>query len=140
MRTLLLLRQLSTETETLGSLFNEEKRVCYTLEPPWKENKSNISCIPEGRYEVKYLRVSSSGKYKDVYWVQGVPNRGGILIHKGNLATHTLGCILPGAVRSQIGGKMAVLNSARALGDIHSIVNRERFVLYVRNSNRLNKQ
>lgn len=134
MKSLLLLRQAYTENETIGAIYFEDSRVCYTLEPPWKDNRPNISCIPLGRYEVGYMRASSSGKYKDVYWVQGVKDRGGILIHKGNLATHTLGCILPGVIVSQIGGKTAVLNSAKALRDIHSIVNRERFTLHVKNA------
>jgi hypothetical protein len=32
---------------TNGSIFNGEQFICSTMELPWKENKSRISCIPE---------------------------------------------------------------------------------------------
>ena len=38
---------------TNGTLTLNGHFVCFTLELPWKENKRNISCIPEGKYELK---------------------------------------------------------------------------------------
>lgn len=53
----------------------------YTLERPWKDNASNVSCIPSGIYT---CRPYSSPKYPDVYEVTNVPKRDHILFHSGN--------------------------------------------------------
>jgi hypothetical protein len=54
---------------------------CKTLELPWKENKSQISCIPEGTYPVK---IRYSKKYGTHLHITDVPNRDLILIHWAN--------------------------------------------------------
>jgi hypothetical protein len=87
----------------------------YVLERPWLGNRRNISCIPPGRYRVRYLKRSVSGKYRNVYHVLGVPGRSGILIHNGNTVDHSRGCLLVGKRRGFIGGKRAVLNSRSAM-------------------------
>jgi len=65
----------------------------FAVEPPWKGNERNVSCIPEGRYEV--VRHDSP-KFGDVYLVKDVPGRSNILFHAGNYRKDTKGCILPG--------------------------------------------
>ena len=117
--------------ETIGALLSDGL-VCYTMELPWRDNRPNISCIPDGDYTVCYMARSSSGKYKDVYHVKGVKGRSGILIHKGNTASDTLGCILPGSRAGYIGGKRAVLGSAQAMRKLHKVVGRKSFTLKVR--------
>ncbi len=100
---------------TRGMLFFDEYN-CQTLELPWRDNESNISCIPAGEYKVE-IRISP--KYGQVYWVTKVPNRTFILIHSGNWAgdrskgykTHVNGCILLGQRRGLLIGQWAVLNS-----------------------------
>lgn len=75
--------------------------VLTTAEPPWKDNRRSLSCIPAGRYLCGMVR---SPRFGAVYQVHGVPGRGHILLHAGNLAgdselglvTHTEGCILVG--------------------------------------------
>jgi|SRR5210317_453122 len=93
-----------------------------TLEPPWRFNLSNISCIPVGHYEATYLHRSASGKYKQVYHVQKVDGRKGILIHAGNLVRHTRGCILLGKRKGILAGQKAVLNSKSAMAEFKEIV------------------
>ena len=129
-----LVRDLSGKHCTLGVLLGPEGRVCNILEPPWKDNRSNISCIPPGRYIVEYLPRSASGKYKDCYHITGVPGRIGILIHKGNFYTHTLGCLLPGLRVGWMKGIRAVFASAGAMRKLHKVTNRQRFILHVRDN------
>lgn len=67
--------------------------VCNTIELPWLQNKRNISCIPEGRYELKMRETKKRGQHLLVLNVKG---RDGILIHPANDAKKELqGCIAP---------------------------------------------
>lgn len=67
--------------------------MCDTIEPPWKDNKPNVSRIPTGTYK---LKKRWSVRFRWHYHVLGVPGRELILIHPGNTFRHTSGCILPG--------------------------------------------
>lgn len=102
-----------------------------TLEPPWRDNARNVSCICTGTYDVSYLPVSASGKYRKVYHLQDVPNRGGILIHAGNLPKHTKGCILLGKKKSELTGQRAVVQSATAMEELRNVVGPEPFKLTI---------
>ncbi|MDZ4810861.1 MAG: DUF5675 family protein [Bacteroidota bacterium] len=76
---------------TNGSLFNGEQFICSTIELPWKGNKSRVSCIPEGRYE---LVKRYSARFKWHLWVKETPGRFFILIHPFNDAVkESKGCI-----------------------------------------------
>jgi AMMECR1 domain-containing protein len=67
--------------------------VCNTIELPWLQNKRSVSCIPEGRYE---LRLRSTAKRGQHLLVVNVKGRDGILIHPANDAKKELrGCIGP---------------------------------------------
>lgn len=78
---------------TFGVLLKDGVPLCVTLEPPWKNNQKNISCIPQGEYEVEPF---SGRKGTDIWRFKNVPNRSDILIHSGNWVHHTEGCILVG--------------------------------------------
>ena len=68
-------------------------RVCCTVELPWLQNKRNVSCIPEGRYELMKRTTPKRGQHLLVLNVKG---RDGILIHPANNALKELrGCIAP---------------------------------------------
>jgi len=115
--------------ETLGRLiiYNEkdiEIYRCLTLELPWKDNQNEISCIPEGEYVIK---KRWSEKYKNHFHVLNVPFRDYILIHTGNLYTHTKGCILVGKKYGDINNddNLDVLNSKTALQEILDILSEE---------------
>lgn len=78
---------------TNGNLTADGVGVCHTIELPWKENEPQVSCIPEGRYE---LVKRYSPKFKWHIIVKDVPNRALILIHPANDALKELkGCIAP---------------------------------------------
>lgn len=86
------------EKFTLGhfKIFNESGNLlfeCFTLELPYVDNQHNISCIPTMGY---YCSLYSSKKFGLVFKVLNVPNREGILFHKGNTVKDTHGCILLG--------------------------------------------
>lgn len=116
---------------TLGKLTINDHSF-ETLEPPWKNNQRNVSCIPEGRYLCKFLERSASGKYKECFHIQGVPDRVGILIHNGNLPTHTLGCVILGSRRGWLANKRAVLASRTAMAQLAIATNKSDFYLTVR--------
>ena len=110
------------EKETLGKLivFDNNKIIytCVCLELPWLDNEHNISCIPEGVYNVEKY---SDTKHKNCFWVKDVPERTGILIHIGTYATgkkiNTKGCILPGVDYTDVdvNGQLDVVLSSVAL-------------------------
>ena len=78
---------------TNGKLESDGKFICYTIELPWKENETKVSCIPEGKY---FIRKRYSAKYKWHLEVMDVPNRKFILFHPANNAQKELqGCIAP---------------------------------------------
>lgn len=80
--------------KTLGMLFIEKDLECYTLEPPWKDNEKNISCIPKGEY--KYKKYKSKKYNCTCLALYSVPKRNYISIHYGNYPWDTEGCILLG--------------------------------------------
>lgn len=86
-----------SEDRTLGyfTLYSCLSRIfeCKTLEPPWKNNQHNISCIPPGDY---FLIPRNSEKFGDHLEVYGVPGRELILVHCGCWPKNTEGCILVG--------------------------------------------
>lgn len=111
---------------TIGRLLVDRVYECDTLEPTWRnllgrKLKSNEECkrlgrvsgekarkepgrtaIPEGEYSVL---IAKSAKFQR--WLPtlvGVPQFTGILIHSGNTARDTQGCILVG--RNTIVGQL----------------------------------
>jgi len=105
--------------------------VFYTLELPWKNNERNVSCIPVGTYKAIHLPRSHSGKYHNVYHVQQVAGRSGILIHAGNTTTDTDGCILIGINKGHLYGKPAVLQSKNAMVALNDLLDQSDTVLEV---------
>ena len=119
---LLLERYHYDDRQTLGKLYLLDSKSCiiedwHSLELPWLDNKKRISCIPEGEYiAVKH----SSPKYSECFWIQDVPNRSEILIHRGNYYTDVLGCILIGKDLSDINkdGCLDVTSSKKAIKEL----------------------
>lgn len=83
----------SYEDATIGRLWCEGFQ-CFTLELPWLDNQTNISCIPEGVYEYE-KRISPSKGY-EVIELKGVEGRTYIQIHAGNYTRQIRGCTLVG--------------------------------------------
>lgn len=78
---------------TNGKLEWEGRFICYTIELPWKNNETKVSCIPEGEY---FIRKRYSKKFRWHIEVDAVENRSFILFHPANNAKRELnGCIAP---------------------------------------------
>ena len=103
----LILRRLSDDgVATIGELRRADgSHLCWTLENTWANNERRVSCIPPGVYP---LTVRTFGgwnerlakRFPDMHEgaieLAAVPGRSDILVHPGNTAADTLGCILPG--------------------------------------------
>lgn len=75
---------------TVGVLTLPDGTELETLEPPWRDNKVNVSCIPEGHY--KFCR-DKHGRFQ--WWrILDVEGRTAIEFHEGSKPEHTQGCIL----------------------------------------------
>jgi hypothetical protein len=120
--------------QTLGrfTLFNGLDKVfdCVTLELPWEDNQTNISCVPKGVYKVS---PRYSDKYKNHYILEDVPNRRYILIHYGNFNTDTRGCVLLGSRFAQINSDslLDITASRRTISELLSITEGEGFELTI---------
>ncbi|MBK7290114.1 MAG: hypothetical protein IPI78_07705 [Chitinophagaceae bacterium] len=78
---------------TNGNLLVAGKRICFTIELPWKNNQRQISCIPEGKYSLRKRYTQRFGWH---LLVENVSGRSGILIHAANDALKEIkGCIAP---------------------------------------------
>lgn len=105
------------DTYTIGRMYINGAYFCDTLEDPVRDtNKNGVfdngekkiagdTAIPYGTYPVT---VDVSPKFKrELPRLSGVPEFEGILIHRGNTAKDTAGCILVG--ENKVKGK--VINS-----------------------------
>lgn len=103
-----------------GELLIDNVKVCNTIELPWKENQSRVSCIPEGKYK---LTKRYSLRFGWHLLVNNVVNRSYILIHAFNDALkESKGCIAPVFVLT---GNGKGLRSRAALQLLLSIVDPE---------------
>lgn len=101
----------------------------YTLENPWRNNKRKESCIPTGSYP---CQTYSGTRYKDVWVVKGVLDRSAILIHFGNTAADTDGCLLLGMNVGRMSGQPAVLDSRKAIQYLRSLLGEKEFILTIK--------
>lgn len=125
----LTLKRINSSSEcVLGVLELDDKEICKTLELPWRDNQKGISCIPTGEYK---LSPYPSSRFGEVYIVNDVPNRTGILIHTGNTADDIQGCILVGDSYGKLNGKKAVLNSRQAFNLLKETLREEEYLLNV---------
>lgn len=87
------------DTYTIGRLFVNDELFCNTLEDKIRDIESEgkvygETAIPEGVYKVVF---NYSPKFKrNMPRLLDVPHFEGILIHSGNTAKDSLGCILVG--------------------------------------------
>ena len=102
-----------TAFATFGQLVDEERNViCLTLEPAWRENEHDVSCIPAGAYVAR--RFHSPKRGYDVFMLENVPNREAIELHVGNTSADTEGCILLGSNLGTVNGQPGITGSAAA--------------------------
>ncbi|HEY6144272.1 MAG TPA: DUF5675 family protein [Flavobacterium sp.] len=102
---------------TNGKLECEGKFICNTIELPWKNNETKVSCIPEGKY---LLRKRYSRKFQWHIEVVGVDKRSLILFHPANNALQELkGCIAP---VTKLSGPGLGLMSRKAFAKLKELV------------------
>lgn len=97
---------------TFGVIDDEGEMFALTVELPWKDNQQNISCIPEGEYD---LKRKNSPHFGESFEVLNVPNRTDILIHPANTIEDLKGCIGLGEQFEPIGSLNAVILSRQAV-------------------------
>lgn len=102
-------------TVTRGGLF------FYSGELPWRENQSNISCLPPGFHECVWTFSDRFRRF--MYLILGTDPRAGIRAHSANLMgdreagykAQLNGCIALGERLGWIEGQKALLLSAPAI-------------------------
>jgi hypothetical protein len=85
-----------TQDMAMGKLIvptSDSVHIFKTLELPWRMNRKNISCIPQGEYKVYRCDPNEAYPYYH-YKLIDVEGREYILIHIGFKIEHTEGCIL----------------------------------------------
>lgn len=115
-----------TPNGTFGRLVVEGKEF-YTVERPWKDNQSNVSCIPEGTYSLRMrdsgvVTRSTGGAYSRGWEVTNVKGRSFIMIHPGNTVDDLQGCIAPGKQLGVVNGKWAVASSRPAFDELMKLL------------------
>jgi hypothetical protein len=141
MKVVLLNRISEDARQSLGTLSvmksDRQLFVCKTLELPWNNNQSNVSCIPAGSYPCKYTRSNrmSAEKGRDVftYEVLNVPERAGIRIHAANYFSQLLGCIALGDANNDINrdSEPDVVHSVATVAAFEHLMNQEDFTLVI---------
>lgn len=97
---LLLKRRFKGEAYTIGTLYVDGARFCDTLEDRVRDlagGEAKVpgkTAIPKGRYKVIVNRSPKFGR--DLPRLLDVPQFEGVLIHRGNTAADSAGCILVG--------------------------------------------
>ena len=87
---MILQRLKSPSDRTNGILTLPDGIELKTLERPWKDNQTSISCIPSGHYKFKR---DTHGRFQ-WFRVLDVPGRTHIEMHEGSKPNHSEGCIL----------------------------------------------
>lgn len=111
---LTLKRSVLTQYSTIGDLFIDGRRECFTLEDVVREDGVKIygeTAIPAGTYEVQ---LTMSPRFKRVLpLLLDVRNYVGVRIHPGNTAADTEGCILVGQTKAKdfIGNSRAAFDA-----------------------------
>jgi hypothetical protein len=125
-------REVFTDKSTIGSLYLNDVFFCYTLEDKDRgldQSQSvftiqakklfGITAIPYGKYQ---LIVNKSPKFGRLLpRLQGIKGFDGVLIHRGNSAEHSHGCILVGYKK----GTDCIMESTKAEADLITILQRE---------------
>ena len=124
---------------TNGEIRLNNEQLCYTIELPRKSNEHNISCIPEGNYQLQKRCCKHFGWHLQV---MNVPNRDLILIHPANNALKELkGCIAPVIILTGEGkgdSSKAMLTKLKMI--IYPFLNKGQEVILTIRENNLKKQ
>ena len=119
------IREERTELSTIGSLYVNGQFFCYTLEDKDRGLKQSdsllfinakkifgLTAIPSGLYK---LIVNQSPKFKRLLpRILDIKGFDGVLLHRGNSASDSLGCILIGYKK----GENSIFESTKAEADL----------------------
>jgi hypothetical protein len=116
----------------------DERHYFFTGELPWRDNQSNVSCIPEGIYKANF---TFSPKFKrSMYEIGPVTGRTSIRLHSANLMGDTSlgfksqlnGCISLGLKVGTLDGQKALLLSSPAMRQFETLMEGKPFVLEIK--------
>jgi hypothetical protein len=104
---------------------------CLTLERPWKDNKSEVSCIPKGDYICKWTFSPRLVRY--TYQIMNVKDRTGIRFHSGNYFFDVIGCIILGHKYADINkdGEVDILETRQTIKEFETLLNKQDFNLSI---------
>lgn len=116
----------------------EKGFVCASLELPWRDNKSGLSCIPTGTYKCV---ATWSPKYKRaMYLVVPTGSRTGIRMHSANFAgavdhgfkADLLGCIALGTSVIEVNKQHFLRSSRITMQKFEKLLGLQNFRLTIR--------
>lgn len=110
----------------------------HTGELPWRDNRSSVSCIPDGTYLCSW---NYSNEFRrEMYGLHAVPGRDGIRFHAANfcgdrenpkLKSELKGCIALGLSVGPLYGQKALLSSGEAVKLFEKLLGKESFTLKI---------
>ena len=106
---IVLSRWAHSPSATMG-IIKLEDEIFWSLERPWLNNAPNVSCIPQGIYDLSWRE---SPRFGWTWLLEDVPNRTHILILSANWSRQLQGCIALGT--GLMGNEFAVSNSRDAV-------------------------
>jgi len=114
---------------TVGILNTPKNNKLFTIEPPWRNNLVNVSCIPKGVYLCQKSRYNRGGY--DTFEII-VKDRSEVKFHIGNDLDDTKGCPL---VNDKIGAENGIIRgveSKRAFNEFYKEMKEfDQFILEV---------
>lgn len=126
-------RLTETKSSTIGTLeIPFLGTTIYTLEDSWMDNQVGNGRIPPGTYNCvpHGWEDNTPFKFKKVWMLQKTAPREAILIHSGNDAGDTHGCILVGLTKE----KDFIGDSRKALDILRSHIGNTSFTLEIRDA------
>lgn len=143
MRTVVIMREPSTDAGTFGTLTVDHGKSFFSGELPDRGNKRGLSCVRAGSFLCKWLLSPTHGW---CYHVINVPGRSEIEIHSCNFLgdkmlvnpktgekykCDMLGCIGLGKKIRVLDGQRALIESRAAIEEFNADLNREDFQLVI---------
>lgn len=113
----------STPWGTFGTLRLPDGTAFPTVEPRWEYNAKGKSCIPAGEYLMamrssRIVARTSAQEFQKGWEITGVQDRDLIMVHPGNWAEDSNGCVLVGRAHTVITGKPGISASRAAFKDL----------------------
>lgn len=130
--------QLSIQIQVENQWLMSYPNFCFIFELPryhgGKENQVGKTCVLEGIYLGSYAEKSASGKFCEfgLYYLNDVPGRSGILIHRGwggsNPAKYIQGCLMPCFGLDE---KERLINSEKAMKELVDILGKQEVIIKI---------